>query len=410
MKTMNILRFKTFAHLATVFAVAALVASTPVVRAQDSYGAQPGHDSQQNSQSDPPSVVGRLSVLQGNVSLQPAGAQDFSAAEINYPLTDGDRLYTDNGARSEVQVGQLTVRLGQQTDLTVSALSDQVAQFGLAQGSVHLRAYALDPYTTTEVDTPNASVTLLQDGDTRIDVYPQDNVTVVTALSGEVQVNADGVQQVVQAGQSLEVSGSGPAQARFVGRARQDDLDRFSGQRDVFHQQAFASEGSYINADTVGAADLATYGDWDNSADYGAVWYPRGLAVDWSPYSVGHWALIQPWGWTWVGSEPWGFAPYHYGRWNRFGNRWGWVPGPRVVRPVYSPALVVFVGGGGGGGLSISIGGGSGRVAAWFPLGPREVYHPWYRSSPVYVNRVNVTNIYNRNTVEVTNIYNNRTT
>jgi hypothetical protein len=24
---------------------------------------------------------------------------------------------------------------------------------------------------------------------------------------------------------------------------------------------------------------------------------------------------MSPWGWTWVDNAPWGFAPFHYGRW-----------------------------------------------------------------------------------------------
>ena len=76
----------------------------------------------------------------------------------------------------------------------------------------------------------------------------------------------------------------------------------------------------------------------------------------------------------------------------------------RAIRPFYSPALVAFVGGGGGG-ISIAIG----AIAAWFPLGPREVYQPWYHASPAYCNRVNVTNIYNTNVTEIHNTYINRT-
>ena len=41
-----------------------------------------------------------------------------------------------------------------------------------------------------------------------------------------------------------------------------------------------------------------------------------------------------------------------------------WVPGATAARPVYAPALVAFVGFGGPG------------MAAWFPLGPGEVYRP----------------------------------
>ena len=31
-------------------------------------------------------------------------------------------------------------------------------------------------------------------------------------------------------------------------------------------------------------------------------------------------------GLTWVSSEPWGYAPYHYGRWANVNNQWYWVP------------------------------------------------------------------------------------
>ena len=44
-----------------------------------------------------------------------------------------------------------------------------------------------------------------------------------------------------------------------------------------------------------------------------------------------------------IDEQPWGFAPYHYGRWAHAGNRWVWVPPQRDVRPVYAPALVAFV-------------------------------------------------------------------
>ena len=180
---------------------------------------------------------------------------------------------------------------------------------------------------------------------------------------------------------------------------RPDGLDRFSLQRDSLYLSAFAADGGYVNPGTIGGEDLNGYGTWEDNGDYGAVWYPTNVAYDWQPYRNGHWTWVAPWGWTWIEAEPWGFAPFHYGRWNRFGDRWGWIPGPPVVRPVYSPALVAFVGGG-----SFSVG-----VTAWFPLGPREVYQPWYQTSPRYINRVNVSNIYNRNVTDVRNIYNQRT-
>ena len=34
-------------------------------------------------------------MIQGDVSLEPTGAENFAQAELNYPLTLGDRVYVD---------------------------------------------------------------------------------------------------------------------------------------------------------------------------------------------------------------------------------------------------------------------------------------------------------------------------
>ena len=67
-----------------------------------------------------------------------------------------------------------------------------------------------------------------------------------------------------------------------------------------------------------------------------------------------------------------------------------------MIRPVYAPALVAFV----GPGISVSIS--AGPPVAWFPLGPREPYFPWYHHTDVYLRQVNVTNV--RNVTNITNI------
>ncbi len=362
---------------------------------------QAGYDAVQGSEADPPSQVARISVLAGNVSVEPASVDQFTAAEANYPLTTGDRVYADVGATAELQTDALAVRLGAQTDLTVTAMTDTLAQLGLAGGSVHLRSYSIDPNSTVELDTPNVAVTVLQPGDVRVDVDPQSDTTTVTLVSGQVQVDGNGLQLALQPGQRVRLGGSDPVSAQWMYAGNPDGLDRFSGDRDAEYQAALSNEGQYTNPGMIGAEDLSANGDWETDADNDPVWYPAAVSVDWQPYQCGHWAWIAPWGWTWVECEAWGFAPFHYGRWERRntprGLRWGWIPGPPVVRPIYSPALVVFVGGGTG-------------VTAWFPLGPRETYVPWYHTSPLYLNRVNVSNIYSRNTVQVRNVYNQHTT
>jgi hypothetical protein len=115
-----------------------------------------------------------------------------------------------------------------------------------------------------------------------------------------------------------------------------------------------------------GAEDLSAYGSWQTAPGLGDVWVPP-VDPDWAPYSDGDWAWEDPWGWTWVDAAPWGFAPFHYGRWAYSRTRWVWVPAPRNTAQVYAPHLVTFVGGGATDGVS------------WFPLGTRDVWTPSWR-------------------------------
>src|SRR4029077_7518662 len=98
---------------------------------------------------------------------------------------------------------------------------------------------------------------------------------------------------------------------------------------------------------------------------------------------------------------PWGFAPFHYGRWAFVGGGWGWCPGPVFARPFYGPAFVGFV----GGGFGFGFGGGFGGGIGWFPLGFREPFHPWDPASNGYFRNVNITNtrITNVNTLNNSN-------
>src|SRR5271157_2316492 len=113
---------------------------------------------------DPPARVARLSFITGAVSLQPSGASDWSQASLNYPLTAGDRIYTDEGSQAEIEIGTTAVRASATTDLTVANLDDQFMQLGLGQGAIRVRVYDLPSGHSIEVDTPNGALTLLLPG------------------------------------------------------------------------------------------------------------------------------------------------------------------------------------------------------------------------------------------------------
>jgi hypothetical protein len=355
-----------------------------------------------NMAPDPPDRVARLSVVEGEASIEAAGASAFSAAEVNYPLTTGDRLYAGDNSMAELQTGQVALQLGATTDLTLVTLSSHLAQFGLAGGSVRLRAFSLEPDSGVELDTPNVAITLLQPSDLRIDTDPNSYATTLTVTAGQVQVQGNDFDRTLNSGDSIQLKGLNPLEAASGASPQQDALDQFAESRDEQFLSGEQGDGSNVSDATVGAEDLSAYGDWSTDNDNDPVWFPSGVAVDWEPYRFGHWIWLRRWGWTWVETEPWGFAPFHYGRWERLGGRWGWVPGPTAVHPIWAPALVVFLNGG-------SLAGANGPLVAWAPLGPREPFVPWYTASGLYTNRVNAADIYNRDSEAVRALYNQRT-
>jgi FecR protein len=356
---------------------------------------------EQGPENDPPSRVARLSYSSGSVSFQPGGEGDWAQAVNNRPLTTGDNLWADKDSRAELQTGSTSIRMDSETSLTLLELGDRTTQLKLSQGSIIVRVRHLDDDDSFEVDTPNLAFQVQRTGEYRISVNADGNETDTTVWHGRGEATGGGDSYVVVAGQRARFTGADQLDHEISQIPRRDDFDEWAFNRD--HHEDHSESSNYISSEMTGAEDLDEYGHWRYVADYGPVWTPSAVAPGWAPYRYGHWVWVEPWGWTWVEDEPWGFAPFHYGRWAFVESSWCWVPGPVYARPVYAPALVAFVGGGG-----------FGAGVAWFPLAPREVFVPSYRTSRGYVNNVNVTNT-RVNVTQVTNVYNttvinNRTT
>jgi hypothetical protein len=361
-----------------------------LARAQD--------DASDDASQDPPGRVARLNYSEGSISFRPAGEDDWVTGVPNRPLVTGDDLWADENSRAEVHVGSAALRLGAQTGITFLELDDNVTQIRLAQGSLIVRVRHVDDDDTYEIDTPNIAFTLLQPGEYRIDVSQDGSQTMVTAWHGRGHVVGGGYSYSVVAGQMATFTGTPDHVDYDLGQIPdQDDFDGWAFDRDASEDQA--DSANYVSREMTGYEDLDEYGDWSYVAGYGPSWQPRGIVVGWAPYRFGHWVYVGPWGWTWVEDEPWGFAPFHYGRWAFVNNAWFWVPGPVVVRPVWAPALVGFVGGGPGFRFSAGVG------VGWFPLAPGEVYVPGYHVSRTYMNNINITNT-TVNIAKVTNVYN----
>ncbi|HTV87251.1 MAG TPA: DUF6600 domain-containing protein [Dyella sp.] len=338
-------------------------------------------DAGQGDAGDPPTRVARLSYASGDLGLLPAGSTQWSAASVNRPLTNGDKLSSGPGARAELELDGAVLRINEHSDIGVLNLNGQIGQFELTQGTLNLNVRILPEGATYEVDTPTLALVMNQPGTVRVDIGPNGAYTTVSLFAGSAVVYGEHhAQRDIFSGRSYQFADATLNNVVVSDIGGGDAFDTWCADRDAQYGSNIAST-QYVSEQMVGAQDLDQYGTWQDDSDYGAVWYPSDVAVGWSPYSFGYWTWIGPWGWTWVDNLPWGFAPYHYGRWAYLGHRWGWIPGPRYRRPIYAPALVAFAGIGHGG------------PVGWVPLGPHEVYNPWYRASRNYYTQINTSNI-----------------
>ncbi len=108
---------------------------------------------------------------------------------------------------------------------------------------------------------------------------------------------------------------------------------------------------------------LSPYGEWTD-VDGTRAWRPAASVVgeDFQPYATnGQW-VSSDYGWYFQSDYPWGWAPFHYGRWAMDPNYgWIWIPGT-----VWAPAWVDW-----------RIGGGYIGWAPLPPIGWSVVVQPW---------------------------------
>jgi hypothetical protein len=182
------------------------------------------------------SRTGRQTQLrQGQRFFAAFGGEQWSQPSLNYTISTGDRLCTDQGSRAELEVGPFAVRMSETTDLTMAKLAnlnDQLLQLGLAQGTVRLSLYQLPPGNNVEIDTPNSALTILSPGSYRVDSNPNNGYTLVSVNSGALQVTGGGTNQTIGSGQAGQLTGTGPIQIASAFLPALDDFDQWSMNRD----------------------------------------------------------------------------------------------------------------------------------------------------------------------------------
>jgi hypothetical protein len=314
----------------------------------------------------------RLSFVDGQVSFWRPGAEEWAAARVNTALAPGDELYTGAPGNLELQIGaRAYVRAWGRTQLGLAGLEPDFVQVKVTTGHVSLDLRRVDPGHTVEVDTPNAAFTIEHAGYYRIDVS-DGRTSFITRRGGRATVTpASGTAATLAPSEEVVVEGTDALQISTYVAPELDAWDRWNYART--EALLDSPSGRYVAAGVYGIDDLDHHGSWRVVETYGPVWVPTGVAVGWVPYGTGSWTWDPFYGWTWVDAAPWGWAPYHHGRWVYLSGVWAWAPGPLVLRPVYAPALVAFLGPRSG--VTIGV---TGPAIGWVALGWGEPIIPWW--------------------------------
>src|SRR5215831_11684268 len=310
----------------------------------------------------------RVSYIDGDVSFWRPGGDDWAPARTNTPLAPGDSLYTGPRGNVEVQLApRVFLRAADGARLELDNQEPDFAQVRVTSGTVAVDVRQLGQGSAIELDTPNAAVTIERPGFYRLDVG-QDGTNIRAHRGGTATVTPAGdAAATIGTNQQATVTEASSGVVAITSAPGLNAWDQWNYQRTEYLVQR--ADTRYVSNAVYGTEALAQYGNWRVTGEYGPVWAPTAVPAGWSPYTTGRWIWDPRFGWTWLDDAPWGWAPYHYGRWVFVGNYWAWAPGPVVVRPVYAPALVVFLGG-----ATISVG----HPVCWAPLGWGEPVIPWW--------------------------------
>jgi hypothetical protein len=337
-----------------------------------------------HAQENPPARVGRVAEASGDArTINSEGA--WVALARNQPLSTGDRVVTDKNGSATLQFGSTVVRLGAGSDLVVTQLDDQKIRLHFDHGQMAVRVRSDDIPGELFVETDEGAWVPHHRGQYRFDRVAH-QVLAAQAWTGDMLLEAPDSSLPLAAPQRAEVWRAGAQQAthyRVVPAVKDAFGDAVLAQDKLDDRQGAANAVAQVPPEMTGAADLARFGTWSVAPDGARLWTPTKLPAGWQPFQQGAWSWATPWGWTWIDGQPWGFAPFHYGRWLALHGRWAWTPGQwGAKRPVYAPATAGWFGG-----PALVVG--DAPAVGWVALAPDEAVYPGYAVSAGYWNALN---------------------
>jgi hypothetical protein len=116
--------------------------------------------------------IARMQYMSGQVSVAPCEGNDWAAAALNQPLQPPVCIWADKDSRAELNVADGFIRMSSETSVTLTTVNRGTVQFGVNQGIASLTVRYLLPGKIYEIDTPNATLTVMKPGVYRVNVNP----------------------------------------------------------------------------------------------------------------------------------------------------------------------------------------------------------------------------------------------
>jgi hypothetical protein len=93
--------------------------------------------------------------------------------------------------------------MSSETSVTLSTVNPGTVQFRVNQGVASLSVRYLFPGQIYEIDTPNTTLTLTKPGVYRVNVFPDQDQTVVTVRKGSITATGQGPSVKINSGQQV---------------------------------------------------------------------------------------------------------------------------------------------------------------------------------------------------------------
>ncbi len=235
----------------------------------------------------------RISDVEGQVQFD--GGNGYESATVNVPLTEGVRLATRGDGWAEIQFEDgSTLRMAPESEIVFSELrfSDEGAtltNINLVQGEAEFEI-AYQEQGTFQVNALQKSILLHQSARFRVRT-DNSNPLELVVWQGEVGIrDSDSGNEVsVLNNETFVLDPSDASLYDLEKGAAEDGLDQWSLQRDDYLSKEARNGGQVQSPYNYGVSDLDSEGQYYDVADYGYMWRPNGVGVDWDPFSNGYW-------------------------------------------------------------------------------------------------------------------------